>query len=150
MDAAGEERLVPSPETVIRGILRENLAPLIGLAAEQGNNHNMFLEAISPTIAVTSKLTRSLTSRLGKRFASIARAMAVERYGTVKVPSVLYSGTLESPPHRSIELSDDTAIYSQLDQRATRAAAIDLLRRAHATNTELNRPGNPGDSRALI
>jgi hypothetical protein len=117
-------------ETDVRSIVRSNLLPLIGIASAQGDNHNVFLEAISPPIAISSKLTRSLTSRLGKRFASIARDLAVLRYGADKVPAVLYSHTVEAGSQIATGLVDDTLVVTAYDQIATRRAAIDLMRHA--------------------
>ena len=118
------------PETDVRSVVRLNLLPLVGIASEQGDNHNVFLEAISPPIAISSKLTRSLTSRLGKRFASIARDLAVLRYGAEKVPAVLYSKTVEAGAQVATGLVDDTLVVTAYDQIATRRAAIDLMRNA--------------------
>jgi hypothetical protein len=115
-------------EDAVRTVLRERLGPLAGLGDEQGTNHNPFLEAISPSVAAASKLTRSLTSRLGRRLAAIARELAVAKYGPGNVPSVMFSDTIVTRPAAPAALVDDTAIYTQLDENEVRNAAIRLLR----------------------
>jgi len=132
MDA---DQAVASRE-LVRRILMDNLAPLVGLASRQPLNRNAFLEAISPTLAVASKLTRSLTSQLGGRFASIARALATARYGQEAVPALLVSPSLSADPRIVTGRTGDTVILTQLPEAATRQAATALLRQAGSAPAE--------------
>jgi hypothetical protein len=118
----------------VRELLSAELAALAGVAEEQGENHNVFLEAISPTIAAASKLTRSLTSRLGGRFAAIARSLAKARFGEAAVPRVLLSHSA-NPEAVTAAFGGDTTIYTQFDEGATRELAIRLVRQAGADVT---------------
>lgn len=117
-------------EAFIREVLARRLAPMVGLADQQGSNHNLFLSAISPTLAVSSKLTRSLTSRLGGALAGAARDFAIGRFGEGLVPPIVYSPTVVTRPIVAAGSGNDTVIYTQLAEPETRAAATRLLRGA--------------------
>lgn len=129
-------------ETFVRVVLQRRLLPLAGLADQQGANHNVFLEAISPTLAVSSKLTRSLTSRLGGSLAGVARDLAIGRYGEDAVPPVVISPTVQQTPRAWAGSGGDTVIFTQLPEAATKAAATRLLRAAGSD--QARRIGSPG------
>lgn len=118
------------PEDTVKAILERRVAPLAGLVDRQGEDHNVFLRAISPTLAVASKLSRSLTSTLGGVLAGVARDLAIDRYGEAAVPPVVTSKTVTTPPRAIPRAGNDTAIYTQLPETATKAATDRLIRRA--------------------
>ena len=109
-------------------LLEAHLKNLAGLHGKSRTNHNIFLQKISPTIADTSGLTRSLTSRLGNSLHRIARGLAVLRYGSEAVPPIL--GHVDSVSATKNERDDDTIIRCTWDEQETRQAATRLLREA--------------------
>ncbi len=116
-------------ERLVEQILLEELAPLQHYWRGTAPNHNVFLGAISEPLALSSKITRSLTSKLGNRLAAVARRLAAERYGQRAVPSVIHGSSLAETvaPHYG---TGDTLVLCRLPQSETREAAIRLLRLA--------------------
>lgn len=128
-----------SIEWRLENVVEQHLASLRDLHRSQAKNHNPFLESISPTVAVASKLTRSLTSRLGTALAGIARDCAIERYGEGKVPRVAYrtdvKWVLDDPGQHG-----DTTIVTNLNEAETKQAATRLLREGRASGNRLGTP----------
>jgi hypothetical protein len=115
-------------ELAVSAIIRAELESLAGIADEQGENHNAFLQAISPTLSLSSKLTRSLTSKLGRRLAAMARDLAELRYGAASVPPAVVSATVTEDLGAAAVRAGDTVIYSQLDVEAVASATSELFR----------------------
>lgn len=94
--------------------------------------HNVFLLAISPQLAVGSKLSRQLTSRLGVKLARIARSCAELRFGVDNVPRHLMADGVEATP---IHIqTDDTLIYSDFDRDQVVELTLRLVTQAKSVS----------------
>lgn len=104
----------------IRSTLKLHLSDLSNLHSQIAakREHNVFLSAISEEISVMSKLSRSLTSKLGNKLANVARDLARSRFGDEAVPRILISSSIDE----EIDLQDydyahtDTLVLTNVDQ----------------------------------
>lgn len=103
-------------DRLVRSIVEQELSDLQGLwQGVVDEEHNVFLTSVSPTLAVASKLTRRLTSRLGRKLARMARGLAKARFGASAVPSDVASSHLEVAWSPNSSRSDDTFIHTDFD-----------------------------------
>lgn len=94
--------------------------------------HNVFLLAISPQLAVGSKLSRQLTSRLGVKLARMARSLAELRYGTDRVPKHLRARGVEAS---AVDIqTDDTLVYSNFDRNHVVELTLSLVTKAKSVS----------------
>lgn len=83
--------------------------------AKSKKDHNVFLNAISDEISVMSKISRSLTSKLGNRLAGIARDLARFRFGDEAVPKKLINPSIaDIRVPKDSEKHNDTIIYTNI------------------------------------
>lgn len=103
---------------VIKSSLSFHLSDLANLHSNISakEEHNVFLRAISEEISIMSKLSRSLTSKLGNKLAQVARDLAEYRFGKAKVPRVLISNGIDYDIDlNSYENRQDTVIVTNVD-----------------------------------
>lgn len=119
--------------SAVRGIVERALADLHGMwEGAAAAEHNVFLLAISPQLAVGSKLSRQLTSRLGVKLARMARAVAKLRYGPDRVPSYLGAEGVDVP---AVDMqTDDTLVYSTFDRDDVVERTLALVTRAKSVS----------------
>jgi hypothetical protein len=113
-------------EEPVRTAVERELSALAHLwETKSQEDHNIFLESISPFLAKASGPTRSLTSQLGHKLAGLARALAEMRYGPDRVPRVLREGSKTgSGQNRS---GNDTYILTTRPRSEVHRAATDLI-----------------------
>ena len=125
--------MIPDAQLEVRRIVEQELADLHGMwQGAAAREHNVFLKAISPQLAIGSKLSRQLTSRLGSKLARIARGLAEVRYGTEKVPRHLSQRGVEAPP--TAQRSDDTFVYSCFEKDRVVELTLQLVTQAKAVS----------------
>lgn len=113
-------------ETQVREVIEGELRDLVSLwAGAAADEHNVFLLAISPALAGSSKLTRQLTSRLGGKLARISRGVARVTYGEKVVPLVVKKADVDHVPPR--HNSNDTFVWSDYDKALVVEQALRLV-----------------------
>lgn len=115
----------------VRRVVAQELSDLAelweGVVSEE---HNVFLVATAPTLAVASKLTRRLTSRMGRKLARMARNVAELRFGADLLPAHLPSPHLRSAHQEVPHSTDDTFVYTDFDETLTTALTLELIDKA--------------------
>jgi hypothetical protein len=115
----------------VRGVVAQELADLAelweGVVSEE---HNVFLVATAPTLAVASKLTRRLTSRMGRKLARMARNVAGLRFGEDLLPAHLPSPHLQNAHNAVPHSTDDTFVYTDFDVALTTSLTLELIDKA--------------------
>lgn len=120
-----------SQHEAVRGVVEQELADLAELWEDVvSEEHNVFLVATAPTLAVASKLTRRLTSRMGRKLARMARNVAELRYGPDLLPAHLPSPHLRSSHQLVPHSSDDTFVYTDFDETLTTSLTLELIDKA--------------------
>lgn len=93
-------------------------------------DHNPFLRAISFDISIKSKLSRSLTAKLGNTLALVARDLAKIRYGQNNVPSVIAKASLDKKNIENTAHHQDTLIATDTPKDDLLSASNSLIRYA--------------------
>lgn len=123
--------VLSSGHEAVRRVVKQELSDLAelweGVVSEE---HNVFLVATAPTLAVASKLTRRLTSRMGRKLARMARQVAEIRFGAELLPVHLPSPHLRGVHREVPHVSDDTFVYTDFDETLTTALTLDLIDKA--------------------
>lgn len=119
--------------SAVRSIVERELTDLHGVwEGAAAAEHNVFLLAISPQLAVGSKLSRQLTSRLGVKLARMARSFAELRYGRDRVPKHLMADGVQTTPVNM--QTDDTLVYSDFDRDQVVELTLGLVTKAKSVS----------------
>jgi hypothetical protein len=123
----------------IEKILENRLSNLKNLHLELQSQleFNPFLTAISKDIAVKSKLSRSLTARLGNNFALIARDLCVNRFGSKNVPQIIARNSINLNVGSSNFHHQDTIIYTDINREELLNESSKLIRFAGQNGNQI-------------
>lgn len=114
----------------VREVVERELSDLHGMwVGAAAKEHNVFLQAISPQIAIGSKLSRQLTSRLGHKLAAMARSFAELRFGRDKVPQYIVADGVAMQQMQTGG-GNDTWVYSDFDYDRAMTLSLDLVTKA--------------------
>ena len=133
-----------SPHALIEASIQAELSAMHAdwERASVSPSHDPFLAALAPDLALASRQTRQLTSRIGVRMARIARHLAVQRYGKELVPNLILGPGVEA--HGLEADPDDTIVLTRVPKRQAEEAASRLVQKA-----KQKRIGSPAFAQAF-
>jgi hypothetical protein len=125
--------------SLVEKILENRLSNLENLHLELQSqvDFNPFLSAISKDIAVKSKLSRSLTAKLGNKFALIARDLCVNRFGSENVPQIIAKDSIKLNLSSSNFHHQDTLIYTDINRDELLNESSKLIRFAGQNGNQI-------------